>query len=951
MATTARSQRPRYFEGQYIGAADLMAAVDYSRELSRELALAGQTWGIFMGLELAETVAPSGDVECYVLPGIAFDGYGRAIVVLAPTAIPSGAFAGMPSGNQQVWLRYDETQTQGLRPGWETCGTSDAFARVRESFAIEVGPQPNVAQRQSGVDIAGTVEPDARLAKIAIDPAAPLVCDGSVPYQTFPADTARWLVPLGSVSWTAGSPGKFAARSDDAKKLSRSQRRYGGKVAESLFAADGVIRLRDRMTDRNDSLGVDDQCTAAAITVNDLVKVPDPKNSTLTLDRLVGSELVWVEGHMRVTGDARLWGTRLEFRAAGGGENGVPLNFRRAPSKNAKGGEDLELTVGIDGTGNSRLTAGFAAVGQPLNPRMILQDDGRLAIGQTLPVDFKGATLVAHTPDSTRVVIACAAKKIATLDFATGATLASAAQLSYDADKNLLRLFVGTDFAHAAYVTSLGQIGMRTDKPGDYNSDADDLVIAAPGDSAGLTLRSEVNHTGNIHFADGTNGSAETRAGFIRYDHAQDSLQLGTADTARMTIDAQGRAGFGTTAPAARVDVREPGSNRTLRLNGGSVQSTDGGAVNRLELQPLGGGLIVGSSLAAASRTVITSAGSLGIGTEAPVSPIHIRASDPEITLDMDSGNHQARIEFARFGGVVSSITYDDTTQQTWISNAGAQAINVRQEKVGINLNTAAPTCTLHVRSSFVGPSSQPSSHTALIENTASAGDVLALKVGSANAAMQNNFISFFDNSGVIGRIEQGSLGSYSGNGSIDPTSNGTFLRLVSGGADFAECLPRDESCAVIGPGRIVGVRSGRISLDTEGADALMVTTDRAVVVGNSPGDASVDDWEHVAMVGQVPVFVEGPVSSGDFIVPSDLGDGIGRAVHADRITDPSSVVGRAWATCGKPGRRRVTVAIGVAGATAADAASGLIADQAERIARLELQIESLHKALGTGGG
>ena len=34
---TARSQRPRYYEGQYIGSADLMAAVDYSRELAQRV--------------------------------------------------------------------------------------------------------------------------------------------------------------------------------------------------------------------------------------------------------------------------------------------------------------------------------------------------------------------------------------------------------------------------------------------------------------------------------------------------------------------------------------------------------------------------------------------------------------------------------------------------------------------------------------------------------------------------------------------------------------------------------------------------------------------------------------------------------------------------------------------------------------------------------------------------
>src|SRR5438874_8327725 len=102
---TQRSERPRFFEGQYVGSADLMAVVDYARELAREAALGGQTWGICVGLDLVEIANASGSFDYFILPGLAWDGYGRAIVVLSPAPVPAAKFASLPTGNQLVWLR------------------------------------------------------------------------------------------------------------------------------------------------------------------------------------------------------------------------------------------------------------------------------------------------------------------------------------------------------------------------------------------------------------------------------------------------------------------------------------------------------------------------------------------------------------------------------------------------------------------------------------------------------------------------------------------------------------------------------------------------------------------------------------------------------------------------------------------------------------------------------
>ncbi len=81
-----QAQRPQFFEGQYLGADDLGATVEYSRLLAQRHDLGAHTWGIAIGLTLVETPMPDGSpaVTVTIAPGYAWDGFGRPIVVLAP---------------------------------------------------------------------------------------------------------------------------------------------------------------------------------------------------------------------------------------------------------------------------------------------------------------------------------------------------------------------------------------------------------------------------------------------------------------------------------------------------------------------------------------------------------------------------------------------------------------------------------------------------------------------------------------------------------------------------------------------------------------------------------------------------------------------------------------------------------------------------------------------------
>ena len=64
-----------------------------------------------------------------------------------------------------------------------------------------------------------------------------------------------------------------------------------------------------------------------------------------------------------------------------------------------------------------------------------------------------------------------------------------------------------------------------------HGSDADDIVLATSG-TTGITIRSGTSGSGNIYFADGNSGNDLFR-GRISYNHSDDSIFLGTANSAR----------------------------------------------------------------------------------------------------------------------------------------------------------------------------------------------------------------------------------------------------------------------------------------------------------------------------------------------------------------------------------------------------------------------------------
>lgn len=488
----ANDQRPNFYEGQYLAAADLDAAVAYPRVQQARHQLGAHTWGIAAGLTLRERPAPGAAdrVEVLVQPGLAWDGFGRCIVVDRPQRLPESlcqaiAFAaavdnppapGTPVGRLvRLWIGYTEQPAQPPRAGFVPCTNAELNARVVEGFDFFVGDTPDGAAPQAGLRV-GTVGTEAEAALTSFDASAPTLWDGSVPHQSFPGDERRpprWLVPLGVVRWVArdGSLGYYAradlVAADRAEDRTRAARRYIGAVAQNLEAADGAVVVHRRGDDPLHNHGLAHQLAAG--------------QPWATLQR----DLLWVEGHARVVGDATLAGGALRWRDADGQTRNTPLYMARTgDDRPGDGGRELRIAIGpaLDAQLDNRLVVGPEESPKPpateptLAPRLVVtsgagatkkQAEGRVGVNTASPLaalDVKGDW------DGAEDGALRLSGAHPTLRFAGGADEASAQWMVQLGDKGQGQWRVAYQHQPAQWRTTLalgtdGRMGVATDAP------------------------------------------------------------------------------------------------------------------------------------------------------------------------------------------------------------------------------------------------------------------------------------------------------------------------------------------------------------------------------------------------------------------------------------------------------------------------------------------------------
>lgn len=135
-----------------------------------------------------------------------------------------------------------------------------------------------------------------------------------------------------------------------------------------------------------------------------------------------------------------------------------------------------------------------------------------------------------------------------------------------------------------------------------------------------------------------------------------------------------------------------------------------------------------------------------------------------------------------------------------------------------------------------------------------------------------------------------------------------------SGSGDYAEWLEKIPGLRDLKPGEIVGVKGGKIMLNTQNADHFMVVSNKPIVLGNMPPPNQQHNFEKVAFMGQVPVRIVGKANIGDYILPSGNNDGFAMAIapSAMKIGDYKRIVGVAWETAEAKPLNIINVAVGI---------------------------------------
>jgi hypothetical protein len=575
-----QAERPQFYEGQYLGAADLTAVVEHALVGRARHDLGAHTWGIAAGLQLQEVEGAGGQIVLYILPGYAWDAFGRPIVMLAPYTIPAELFksypydpaidASLPAGRLiEVWLRYEETPTQCPPPGFELCHSDGLFARVQETFRVEVG-QRSLADQHDRIAVGG-YSLYAQDTLQQFDPLTPptVLYDESVAFQQLPAAGERkhWLIGLGAVRWLPnaipGQPGRFVKREPMDLDYSSSLRRYIGVVAGAVQAADKNIRLRDR---------------------------------TKPYSTVQSDEVVWVEGDLRVEGDTRLFGGKLEWRDVNGQDLGVPLDVRRA--SDTGGNTMLQVAIGAAADGHNRFAVGPLKAGAtPADPivvdeKLVVLDNGNVGIGTTAPtlkLDIRGD----FGCDQAGTTLHLSSSLIGDIGDGILFLRSGGSVIAFDAQED--RVGIGT----TTPVTKLEIVGDWTGEEGALRLTGDKPALrftggATSGDESWL-LQVGSNGPGNLEFL--------TRTGAMAWANI-------------MSLAATGRVGIGTATPRLTLDVqgdfgRDDGPI-TLNLFGSRVSDLGTGVLSLRS----GGGVVA-----------FDGGDNLGINTNTPQEKLDVRGN------------------------------------------------------------------------------------------------------------------------------------------------------------------------------------------------------------------------------------------------------------------------------------------------------------------------------------
>ena len=210
-----------------------------------------------------------------------------------------------------------------------------------------------------------------------------------------------------------------------------------------------------------------------------------------------------------------------------------------------------------------------------------------------------------------------------TLQVGTGATIGGSTNT----------ITASTNGSERLRITSAGNLGIGIDPNFPIYTGTNDrtLILGTGSEDSAIQIHSSGTGYGGVYFGDSTSGNARYN-GYVEFKHgtSDDFLRFGTGSTERLRITSVGKVGINQGTPTAFMHVKSGANDGTV------ISTFEGATNNKLDVKFVSTGPAINVTagdplvfeLGGSEKLRITSAGSVGIGTNAPAGNFEVRGND-----------------------------------------------------------------------------------------------------------------------------------------------------------------------------------------------------------------------------------------------------------------------------------------------------------------------------------